>query len=313
MPEPIKWKSKIVLAKMETVYGTDPVPTGAANAMLMTDLELRPMEGDTISRNLEQPYLGGQASLQTGIHVVLTGSVELQGSGTLGTPPGWGPLLRMCAVAEVITAATKVEYSPVTDAHESGALYFHIGPTRHIITGARGTAVLTANAQGIPTLRFTLTGLFTTPLDQAAPTIDVSLFKKPDVVSNANTPLFTIGGAAFVYRNFSFDLGNDVQRRFLVGVERIVIVDRAERIGVSVEAVPIATYNPYTIANAGTLQAIALTHGTVAGKRVKLAAAQAEQQRIAGFENNQNVLEWPLAFAPLPTSAGNNQWKITLD
>lgn len=316
---PIKWKSKTILAKVEPLnaYGVDAVPTGAANAILLTDVELRPMEGESVSRNLEQAYQGGQSSIPTGIHVVLTGSFELQGSGTLGVAPAWGPLLRMCGAAELTTANTKVEYTPVSDDQESGSIYFFIGPaagaSRHVIRGAQGNIVFTVNAQGIPVGRVTLTGLFSMPTTVAQPVADYSKFQKPQVVSAANTPVFTIGGSPFTYRNYSLDLGNDVQRRLLVGVERVLIVDRAEKLGVSVEAVPLAAYNPYQIALDGTLQASALTHGTVAGKRVKILIGQAEQERLSGFENQQGVLEWPLAFNPLPTSAGNDQWKILLD
>jgi hypothetical protein len=66
------------------------------------------------------------------------------------------------------------------------------------------------------------------------------------------------------------------------------------------------------VAEDRTRQAIALVHGTTAGKIVRVDAGQAQQRRLTGFENNQNVLEWPLAFTPLPTTAGNDQWKITL-
>lgn len=309
---PINWKSKIVLVKPETIYAADAIPTGAANAMLLTDVQLQPMEGEDVSRNLELPYLGGQEEVPAGLRAVLTGSFELVGSGTLATPPNWGPLIRACGAAQVITAGTSVAYNPVSDSHESVTVHFWIGGTRHILLGARGTAVITVNAQGIPICRVTLTGLWVQPAEQARVTVDLSGFQVPQIASKANTPTFTIGGSAFVLRNFSLDLGNDVQPRLLVGYEGILIVDRSEVLSATVEAVPVTTYNPYAVANAGTRQAIVLQHGTVAGRRVRVDAGQAQQRRLSGFENNQSVLEWPLQFRPLPTSAGNDQWKITV-
>lgn len=309
---PINWKSKIILAKTEVTYGADPAATGPLNAMLMTDIQLQPMEGEEVSRNLEQGFLGAQEEVPTGIRVVLTGSVELVGSGTAGVAPAWAPLLRACAVAEIVTANTSVEYVPVSEGHESVAMLFQIGPLRHVILGARGTAVFTLNAQGIPTARFTLTGLFTLPADAARPPVDLTKFQTPQIATKANTPGITIGGVPFILRSFTLDLANDVQPRLLVGYEGILIVDRNELLSTTIEAVPYATYNPFQKALTSARQAVAIQHGTIVGRRVKLEAPAAVQRRPVGLEQNQNVVEWPLTFRPLPSSAGNDQWKLTL-
>lgn len=310
MAEPIKWKSKITLVKPEATYGVDPTATGAANAMLLTDVQISPMEGEDVSRNLDLPYLCAQDSFPTALRVVLTGSFELVGSGTLGTPPAWGPLMRACAAAEVIQPNTAVVYSPISDAHESVYISFWIGPTLHAIKGARGTGVITLNAQGIPVVRVTLTGLFIRPVDAARPNVDLSAWQEPQVASMANTPSFTIDSIPFVLRSYELNLGNDVQPRMLVGVERVIVVDRAESLSATVEAVPMAVYNPYQRAEERTRMPVELNHGKTDGKRVRVSALQAIQRRPSGIEQNQNIAEWPLSFTPLPTGAGNDQWLI---
>jgi hypothetical protein len=309
--DPIKWQSKIILAKMETVYGTDSVPTGAANAMLMKDVEFRPMEGEDVSRALERPSLGAQEEFPVALRAMLTGSVELVGSGTAGTAPAWGPLMRACGIAETVSVGVDVEYTPISDGHESCSLYFHIGPTRHIMLGTRGNVEFTVNAQGIPVAKFSLTGLFVTPSDQARPTPDLSLFELPQVATDANTPVFTVGGTSFVLRELGFNIGNDVQPRLLIGRESIEIVDRAESLSATVEAVPLATYNPYAIAAARTRQAVVLTHGTAAGGITTFSWPTCAQKRLSGFQQNQNIVEWPLVLTPLQTD-GDDQWAITL-
>lgn len=309
---PLYWKSKTLLAKTEVTYGTDSVPTAAANAVLATDVTLSPMEGQDAVRNLERPQMAADPSIPTGLYSQLSFSVELVGSGTLGVAPAWGPLLRACAVAQTITAATKVEYSPITDAHESVSIYMQIDTTRHVLAGSRGTAQFKLNAQGIPVIMFTFTGLFAIPSEQAKPTPDYTAWKAPQVASKLNTPTFTIGGANFVLRDFTFDLGNQVEPRMLIGSESILIVDKNESLSASVQAEPVSTYNPYTIANNQTLQAVQLIHGTVATTRVKLDLPSAQQGRLTGLETgNQNIVEWPLKFTPLPVT-GNDQWKLTL-
>lgn len=124
---PIKWKSKILLAKIETVYGTDAAPTGPANGILATNITLQPMEGQDVSRELELPWLAAQATIPAGLHARMTFRVELVPSGTAGTAPAWGPLVRMCAVAQTINAATSVVYNPITDSHEAGTIHFWVG------------------------------------------------------------------------------------------------------------------------------------------------------------------------------------------
>lgn len=190
----INWKSKALLAKMEQTYGVDSAPTGAANAILAQNVRLAPMEGEDVERNLERPYFGANPSIPVGLYSTLTFDVEAVGSGTAGTAPGYGPLLRMCGLAEVITAGAKVEYTPITDGQESGSIYFSIGTTRHVLLGARGTCVYKLNAQGIPMFSFTLTGLFSMPTTQPQVTANYSAFQKPQVATKANTPVFTVGG-----------------------------------------------------------------------------------------------------------------------
>lgn len=97
------WNSKTLLAKIETTYGVDPTPTGAANAILATNVSFSPMEGTDVPRNLERQWFAADPTIAAGLYATISFSVEMVGSGTLGTAPGWGPLMRACAAAEVLT------------------------------------------------------------------------------------------------------------------------------------------------------------------------------------------------------------------
>lgn len=312
---PIKWKSKVILAKIESVYGTDPTPTGAANAMLMTGVELSPMEGEDISRDLEFPYLAAQGMIPVGLRVRLRGRVELAPSGAAGTAPAWGPLIRACGVAETVSAGVSVTYEPITDSMESVAVYFWIGGTQHKILGVRGDATLRFTAQGLPYIEFDLTGLYAEPAEVAVATPTLTAFQKPLVVTDTNTPTFTVddggGAVSLVLREFQMALGNQVEPRLLVGSESIIIPERAEAVTAHVEAVPVSTLNPYALASAQTPVEVVLVHGTGAGTIATLTIPTAQVKRLTGFENQQNVLEWPLGLIPLPTD-GNDQWSLAL-
>lgn len=317
MAEPIKWNSKIILVKPEALnaYGVDAAPTGAANAMLLTNVQFQPMEGQEVSRNLELPYQGAQETIPVGLYCVLTGDFELVGSGSVGVAPAWSPLIRACGAAEVVTVGTSVEYSPITDNQESVSVYFMIGTNRYVMLGARATGTVTINAAGIPVCRVVITGLFTVPTVAARPTVDLTKWKKPQAASKRTTPVYKIDGIDFVGRDFSLNLGCDVQPRMLFNQERILIVDRAESIAMTVEAVPVSTYNPVARAGSETVEAprvpIEVTHGTIVGRIVNIKSDACVQARFAGGQENQKIEEWPLSFVPLPT-AGNDQWKITI-
>ena len=305
------WKQKVLLAKIEGTYGTDPTLTGAANAILATNVSLQPMEGEDVSRNLEQPYLGAQEMIPAALRTVLKFSTELAGSGTAGVAPAWGPLARACALAEVTVEETSVTYSPVSGAHESVYFKLWIDGVLHAIKGARGTAELGLDAQGIPVINWTFTGLWLPPSDTSNAVPTLTGFQEPLLVTSANTPTFTVNSVALVMRSFKLDLGNDVQPRLLVGREQILITDRAEKLTAQVEAVPLATLNPFALANSRTRVAVSLVHGTAAGNIATVSIPTAQVGRMTGYENNQNILEWPLNFTPLP-NAGNDQFSISL-
>lgn len=307
----IRWNRKTLLAKIETTYGVDPTPTAAANAILATNITLRPMEGEDVDRNLERPYHGASAKIPVGLYSMLTFDVELVGSGTVGEAPGWGPLLRMVSVAETVTEDVSVVYTPITDAPESAAVWIYIEDVQHKFAGSRANAVFALNAQGIPVMRYSVTGLFTQPATVTAALPDLSAFQKPQAVTKANTPSATIGGTAFVTRSFELDLGRQVERRLLIGKEEVIIADAKESLKMTVEAVPLATYDPFITARNQVEKAIQLVHGTVAGKIVTLDIPKAQQRRPSGYENQQNVVEWPLEFDPLPDE-GDDQWSLTL-
>ena len=307
----IRWPEKVLLFKLEATYATDPTPTGAANAILATNVELQPMEGSDVSRNLERPYLGGQPTIPTGLQSVLTFSTELAGSGTAGVAPKWGPVARAAGMAQVIVADTSVAYNPITAAMESAHIYFWIGATRHVLKGVRGGGTIAINAQGIPVIRWRFVGLWTQPTEAAAATPTLTGFTKPLIATNANTPSFTVNGVALVLRSYSFDFGNEVKPRLLIGREEVLITARAEQLTCVVEAVPLTTLNPFALANAQTLVPVSIVHGTAVGNIVTIAAPTSQIKRLPGYQNEDDILEWPLAIAPQP-NVGNDQFSITL-
>lgn len=98
-------RKSVLLAKTETTYGTDSVPTGAANAIVIRNLSVTPIATEEASRDIIRSFLGESDRLIANRNVQLSFEVEIQGSGTAGTAPAYGPLLRACAMSETILAS----------------------------------------------------------------------------------------------------------------------------------------------------------------------------------------------------------------
>ena len=311
MADPIFYRFMVLLAKIESAYATDPTLTGAANAILAQNISIRPMEGQDVPRNLIQDYLSGQATIPTGLHVVIEFDTEFAGSGAAGTAPGWGVLMRGAGCAEVIVADTSVTYSPISEGMESVYLKFWLGNTLHALKGARIDPTLSINAQGIPSIRWAVTGLFVDPAEVSRATPTLTNFIKPLIASAVNTPTFTVNAVPLVLRSFSFKFGNKVEPRLLIGRENILITDRAEALDLVCEAVPVSTFNPYALAKAQTPIAATIVHGITAGNIITLSTPTSQVKRPTGYQNNQGIAEWPLNLSPLPSS-GNDQFSLAL-
>lgn len=303
------WRKLALLAKMEVTYGTDSVPTGAANAILATDVTYTPLEGGEESRELLLPYLGHQGIILTGLHGRLEFSVEIAGAGAAGDVPGYGPLLRACGLAETIDAGVDVQYAPVSTGFEAVSIYYNRDGVRHILVGARGNVSMDFTPQRIPRFRFTMLGLHGTVADTALPTVDHDDFQTPVTVSKANTT-FSLHGYAGPTESVAIDLGNQVEPRLLIGAESIPIVDRKATGNAVIEAALLAGINWDGIARAHTTGALALAHGTDAGNIVQVAAPAVQIGRYSEGQTQlitNNTL--PLMLQPV---TGDDEILITV-
>lgn len=304
------WRKKAVLLKIESVYGTDPTPTGMANAILIVNAKLSVAAGE-VSRNLDQPFMGAQGSLYTGVHYEFSGEFEMQGSGDHDEAPAWGPLMRALKHAEVVdTDGHKVTYSPISTALESATIYFNIDGRRFKLVGFRGKLTGKIGMGDVPRFGFTGKGLFLAWTDTALPTVDTSAFLEPLVVNKANTPTFTVNGVALKLKSLDFDNGGKVEMRELVGQEEIVVTDHEMMGNFDVERPLIATIDLQALCKARTSVPIQVIHGTVAGKIVQI-DWDAAQLGFPESTESQGIVHDQVKFRALPTD-GNDDYLITV-
>jgi hypothetical protein len=307
---PHYWRKKATLVKTEVTYGTDPTPTGAANAMIIVNARLSTV-GNEVSRDLDQPYMGAQPTLNTGVHREFSGEFEIAGSGAAGTAPKWGPLMRALKHAETITAMTDVKYSPVHTAMESATIYFNVDERRYKLLGFRGKLTGKIAMGEVPRFGFTGKGLFVDCTDTALPLLTLTGWVDPITVSKLNTPTFTVNGVALKMRSFEFDNGGQVNFRELVGQEEVVVTDHAMSGRFDVERPLLSAINFDNLAKNRTKVPIVLEHGGTAGNIVRFDAATAELGWPEGSEF-QGIVHDTVPFRAIPTSAGNDDYLITV-
>jgi len=266
----LKFKKKILAFKLEVTEGTDAIPTGAANAILTQNLDISPMEGSVVNRDVDRAALGNDLSIHVGTHVKCSFEVEVAGAGAAGDAPAYGPVLRACGLSETITALTDVVYQPVSVNEESATIYIHLDGQLHKMLGCRGTFSLGLSPEGIPKYKFDFTGLWADPLTSADPTPDISAFQVPKAVTNANTPTFSLHGVAYNVSDFNYDHANEVVYRNVIGQESVFIADRAPKGNVTVDAPTLSTKNWFVDAKANALGAVQIIHGTAAGHIIQL-------------------------------------------
>lgn len=305
------YTSRVLWAKIEGTYGTDPTPT-SAQSIITTGLSIQPYAGNTVSIDIDEPTLGGSQQINTGPNVTVTFGVYLSSSGAAGTAPYWGPLLRACGFSETISAATSVTYDPVSTGFESVTLYFNVDGQRQVITGARGDFTISMGRGQIPMINFTFTGLYAKPT-AAAMALDKTAFVSPLPVTKVNTPTFTLQGYAALAENFSYSQNNNIVYRNVIGGESVLLTNRAPTGQFLIEAPAIGTKDFFAAveSHAGiTTGAFQIIHGTTAGNIITVDAPAVQLTSIT--EQNSDDIEMYQMDAQFLNSSGDDDFVITL-
>jgi len=270
-------KKYVVLAKIEVTQFTDPVPTASANAILCKNLTYTPLRVESEDRAIQRPYFGNSEQLPILEEAVVEFDVEMAGSGAAGTAPKWGPLVRACAFAEVIVASTSVTYNPVSSALESITLYINRDGRRGKLLGAMGNVTVNMSAKKIPELHFRFVGRYDPISDSALPTTpDYTGFQTPKASIPAWTGTLTLNSIAIKTSAVSVDMANEVSHALWMNLDTLDITDRKPKGSISMRAEAIATIDPFTLVRNATLVPFTLTHGTVAGNIVTIAAPKVQ-------------------------------------
>lgn len=307
---PLRTHRSAMLAKLETTYGTDSVPTAAADAVVLQEVEIQQMDGEPVERPRLMPHFAARRVALTALKIRVAAQVDLAGSGTAGTAPAFGALLRGCGMAQTVSAGTKVDYTPISSAEESLSLYWFLDGQRQRALGARGTWGMEIAARAFPRLSFDFLGMYTAPTEVALPATTLTAWREPQVAGFATTPVLTLDGLQVAAESIRYSHANALSFRDLVGARYVNITGRQPVIEAQIEAPTLTQKNFWSLAEAGTTFPAVAQQGTSAGGIAELTAPRCQITRIQRRES-EGVEMLDLSLVVLP-NVGNDEVTLTI-
>ncbi len=317
-------RNTAILAKLEATYGTDSVPTGGANAILVTNLRLNPINANNVDRDIIRPYLGGSEQLVGTRYIDFSFDVEYVGSGTVATAPAWAPLVQACGCGQVLTATVRADYVPISDlsvTNTSITVYWYDDGVLHKATGVRGNVKPMMKVGERPMLSFEFQGLYSTATAAALPSTTLTGWKTPQVVADqftgdlifggthatATAPLL-VGGTSFVSQGIELDYGNTVSFVPLLGQETVEITQRNVTGKVTLDLSAAQMVAQMAAVEGNTLTTIGVSHGTVANNKalIWLPSAQLINPQLTDL-NGKRLVSFDIRAVPV---SGNDEVRL---
>ena len=254
--------------------------------------------------------MGNYEVIPANTRVNVTFDVEMSGSGSAGTAPKYGAILKACGLSETVVSSTSVTYAPVTTPSDSVTLFVNYDGIRHKVTGARGTFSLNCEVNNIPRISFSLTGIFNAPTDTALPTVTKSLQPDPVLFKNGNTSSFSVFGFSGALQSWELDFANEVIYRELVGgTKEALITDRRPSGTMVIEAVALSSKNFFTLATGTTTGTNTWSHSGGAGNIVTVSCPQTDLGQPT-YEDSDGITMLNLPFYATPTDAGSDEFSL---
>lgn len=198
---------RVFSLKAESSYKTDSVPVASTDAILLESFNMGSEGLRLIERPSIEANIGTRQAVYGGRLISLQVSAEIKGSGTAGTPPEIGPILRACGFSETIVPATSVTYAPASTGHESFSSYIWWDGKLRKVLGIRGNCSFALNVGEKSMINANLIGHISgADTDVALPTASYHT-TKPVGIMGLN---FQIDSFAAVIAAVAMDMGNTI-------------------------------------------------------------------------------------------------------
>lgn len=308
MASPLKAKRKVIYTKVEATYGTDAAPVAGTDAIVAHNVSLTPIELAYEERDPAMPFFGNQGLVKAGEMTRMEYDVEIAGAGAVDSVARYGPCLRGCAFSQTITATTgPVTYAPITTGEESVTKWFFWDQVKHVMLGARGNAEFRFSEGRRPMIHFSWVGLYGGISDAALPAPTLTGVQTPLTVTKAGLPTLTLHGFAAGLRELVINQGNAMEYHNRPNQELIHFTDRKARGSATIVLPTVTEKDFFTIIRNGTLGAIALVHGTTAGNKALIDAANVQITNPRYSEANGTVFV-QVGLEIRPSASGNDEF-----
>jgi|GEM_PF-5308578 len=282
-------KKKALLGKIDITPGTDPVPTGAANATRIIsatpNLDLSPIEQKVISQTF--------GNLQHGVDAKGMGfDVELfmRAGGTPGTSPDWAPIAHCSGHVVTVNAGTSVVIAPTTPGvganRRTATFYLYAdGLEYKFISAVCSKFSIDAKIGDWLRCKATLLAPYLAPTAVAIP--GTLTYQTTAPIKVGTSDVITEGGTAISVGSWSFDAGVSASVHRWIGAEEAQLDDRAK------PAIALSKRSLATAADiaafTGQTQAIFNAQFGAAGNRVTFNAPKASYESLKMSEDGMNT------------------------
>jgi hypothetical protein len=304
-PTPIRFEACAV--KDETTYGTDPVPTVAANAIrlssrvwvgIVPSLHFPNLRDEVMNQGLIPPAAG----IATGQKVAVTARFELKGFGSDYTSAAvfadFAPFLNATGWLGVWSAAPdKWTHTPITSGgRPSCSMYGWGNGMLYKTSGIRGNITVTIRAGEEIQVNFVGEGLLTAYSAAAAPSATLTTVTPPVAIAGA----CTVGAWSPDYDEIVLASGNNCQwllsGNAAQGLQSYDYGESKPTLTLRGAAVPMGTYDPLGDWIAATARAFSLSFGTVQYNRGTITDTGLWIPREPQPSNRQGFTGWTVQY-----------------
>lgn len=236
--------------------------------------------------------------------------VELKGSGTAGTAPALGTLLKGCGFGETVVAVTSVTYAPASSSISSLTMALYVDGVIKKIWGARGNVSVKLEDGAPAWLHFEFTGADFSVTDGAMLSSGVSYEStKPPAFLSAS---LTVDSYAALIGTMDINMNNNIALRKDVnsssGHKSAVITSRKPSMTMDPEAVLVATYDFYGKLRSGNEGALTLALSGGSGNICTITAPKVQHTGLSD-DNKEGIKNYGIT-CQLNRSSGDDEISI---
>jgi hypothetical protein len=307
----------VVYAKTETSYGVTGSYSGTSDAVHCTELpEFTLGYAYDGARNVAAGTLGNLKRIAPSGRTA-TGKlmIEAKGSGSAyassaNTVPNVHALLLAAGLSGSYSgSAWTFTPTPVSGTPSSVGLRVYARGEQYDLSHGYTDFTVGSDSAAPAVFEFTFNGLASLPSDTSLPAASAYIYNETAPPLNTNIGFTVDAVTSLKVRGWQFALGRTVSPRLDVNASAGHAGFQPERrnptLTVTVEAVALSTFNPYTDRANATSRAITYTVGATAGNRIGFSFPYAQLVDVKDTGDN-GVATWELTYQLNPSTPGTD-------